>query len=121
MSEAKSMVKIMSRQTTKRTAPNRAYLASRRAPCVRGGGADLTPRSRTRRRSGGGGTTGESASRDDGADSQKRSVVETAGKSRGGGGVGGAGGKEAARKKARTNCGRPPRFSLCPASPERLL
>jgi hypothetical protein len=94
MSEAKSMVKIAPRQTRQRTTANRAYLASHRTPCVRGGGADLTPRSGMRWRSGGCETADKSASRDDGADSQKRSAVETAEKSSGSEGVGG---------KARTN------------------
>ncbi|KAK1653630.1 hypothetical protein QYE76_071435 [Lolium multiflorum] len=67
MAKAKSMVKIAPRQTTQQTATNRAYLASRRAPSVRGGGADLTARSGRRWRRGGGGTTGGSPSRDNGA------------------------------------------------------
>ncbi|KAK1618737.1 hypothetical protein QYE76_024254 [Lolium multiflorum] len=99
MAKAKSMVKIAPRQTTQQTATNRAYLASRRAPSVRGGGADLTARSGTRWRRGGGGTTGGSPSRDNGADSQQRSDAQTAGKSSGGGGVGGAGRKERREKR----------------------
>ncbi|KAK1662150.1 hypothetical protein QYE76_050309 [Lolium multiflorum] len=100
MAKAKSMVKIAPRQTSQQTATNRAYLASRRAPSVRGGGADLTARSGRRwRRGGGGGTTGGSPSRDNGADSQQRSDAQTAGKSSGGGGVGGAGRKERREKR----------------------
>jgi hypothetical protein len=53
---------------------------------------------------------------------QKRSAVEKAGKSSGGGGVGGAGGKARQEIKAATPTGgSSPRFSLCPACPERPL
>ncbi|KAK1612566.1 hypothetical protein QYE76_036239 [Lolium multiflorum] len=98
MAKAKSMVKIAPRQTTQQTAANRAYMASRRAPFVRGGGADLMARSGTRWRSGSGGTTRGSPSRDNGADSQQRSDAQPAGKSSGGG-VGGAGTKERREKR----------------------